>query len=405
MIIKRLMNAFTNSTREAITMPQLVETLGLTNSSGQTVTVEKSKTLATAYRCINIISDDFAKMPMQTFISRAPGQIERVQPNARLQNIAWLLEVSPNRWMTPFSFKKLLSTWLLTVGAGYVWQPPRKPGQRRELIVLDSDETYPVYDRGGNLWYYTIFDDYQTNRQVEMYLPDVEVMSLLINSRDGITGAGVIGYARESLGRQLGAYETQGKLYAQGLNPGGIIWMAGEASKEARAKVRDAYSEAMSGSSNAGRLAVLDNKVTKFEQISLKPVDAQFLQSIEATDTEIANFFGLPLYKLNMGKQSYNSNEQANLDYLSTTLDPYLVQAEQAAALRWLTEEEQNYTYFRFNRDVLLRTDAKTRAEYLEKKILSGQMTPNEARSIEDLPAYSGGDGHYIPANMMRIEE
>jgi len=159
----------------------------------------------------------------------------------------------------------------------------------------------------------------------------------------------------------------------------------------------------MGGSSNAYRLAVMDAKISKFEVITMKPVDAQFLESINATDVQIANFFGMPAYKLNMGKQSYESNEQQDLDYLKTTLDPYLVQWEQAAALRWLSETEQNYTYFRFNRDVILRTDAKTRTTILKDKILSGQLTPNEGRQIEDMPAYEGGDAHYIPSNMALV--
>jgi HK97 family phage portal protein len=288
--------------------------------------------------------------------------------------------------------------WLICWGNAYAWMPAWQPGQRREIFILKADRTQPVYDLQGNLWYQTSFD----NGRIE-YLPAVEVLHLLINSADGITGKSVISYARESLGRQMGARETQGKFYDQGLNPGGIMWMNGEANKEAREKVRESYASAMSGSSNAYRLAVMDNKVAKFETITMKPVDAQFLESIQDNDVEIANFFGMPLYKLNMGKQSYESNEQQNLDYLTTTLDPYLVQFEQAAALKWLSEEEQGYVYFRFNRDVLLRTDAKTRAEYLQKKIMSGQLSPNEARAIEDMPAYTGGDDRYIPANMTKV--
>lgn len=400
MFVRNAITAMTTPmTQATLTLPELIESSGLSNSAGQTVTAERSKNIATAFRCINILSDDVAKMPLQTFISQAPGRIERLKASSRMQNIAWLLEVSTNRWMTPFIFKKMLMMWLLTWGNGYAWMPATRPGQRKEIFILAANATTPVFDLEGNLWYQTLFE----NGEI-VYLPDVEVLHLMINSVDGISGRSIISYARESLGRQLGAYETQGKFYAQGLNPGGIIWMAGDANKDARAKVRDAYAEAMSGSSNAYRLAVLDNKVTKFEAITMKPVDAQFLESIAENDLEIANFFGMPLYKLNMGKQAYNSNEQLNLDYLSTTLDPYLVQCEQAAALRWLTEEEQNFMYFRYNRDILLRTDAKTRSEYQEKKIFSGQLTPNEARQIDDMSAYPGGDGHYIPANMTKIE-
>ena len=398
MIIRNLVRNVTQP--EKMTLPQLVEALNLNgmSTSGQSVTAESSRSVATAYRAINILSDDVAKMPLQTFISRDPGQVERVRPSSFMENIAWLLEISPNRWMVPLIFKKMAVQWLLTHGAAYIWSPPRQAGQRREMFCLASNRVTPLFDLAGNLVYRVTWRNGQTD-----YLPDVEMLALLINSTDGITGNGVIGYARETLGRQLGAYETQGKFYAQGLNPGGIVYMPGELSREAREKIRETYGEAMGGSSQAYRLAVMDAKISKFETITMKPVDAQFLESINATDIQIANFFGMPSYKLNMGKQSYKSNEQQDLDYLKTTLDPYLVQWEQAAALRWLSEAEQNYTYFRFNRDVILRTDAKTRTTILKDKILSGQLTPNEGRQIEDMPDYEGGDSHYIPANMAMV--
>jgi HK97 family phage portal protein len=396
MIIRNL--ALRNQTpAQVLSLPELIGAMG-SNSSGQSVTAESSKNISTAYRCGNILSDDFAKMPLQTFVARVPGQIERMRPDVRMQNIPYLLEISPNRNMPPFIFKKTMMLWLIYWGNAYAWQPPRRPGQRREIFVLNASATWPYYDIAGNIWYQTSFANGETK-----YLPDVEVLHLLINSVDGINGRPVITYARESLGRQMGAYQTQGKFYSQGLNPSGILWMAGEVSKEARLKTREVYEEAMSGSSNAYRLAVMDNKVTKFEPITMKPVDMEFLASIGENDLEIANFFGMPLYKLNMGKQAYNSNEQANLDYLNTTLDPYLVQMEEVAKLRWLTEEEQNYAYFKFNRDVLLRTDAATRAAVIEKRIESGVLTPNEGRQIDDLSAYPDGNSYYMPANMQAI--
>lgn len=392
MLISRIRNQVTNMPPSDFVRG--VDVIDLPTVGGLHVTAETSKNIATAYRCINTISDDIASMPLQTFMSRAPGQIERMQPDYRLQNIAWLLELSPNRWMTPLVFKKAAVMWLLTYGATYIWQPPRQAGRRRELFLLPSNVTTPVFD-GMQLYYEVRIPGWAPQRY-----PDVEVLPLLINSTDGINGKSVISYARETLGRQLGNYATQNKIAGKGLNPSGIIWMDGDLSKEGRKKVRDTYEEALSQSG----IAIFDPKVSKFEAITLKPTDAQFLESIEENDVEIANFFSFPLYKLNKGKQSYESNDQQDLDYLKSTLNPYLVQWEQAAALRWLTEAEQNYTYFRFNRDSLLRTDAKTRAEVMEKRIQSGVLTPNEARQIDDLSAYEGGDSHYFPANMGVIQ-
>jgi HK97 family phage portal protein len=396
MIVSRALKSFGNSKTVTQTLPEVVGNFGSRTVSGQIVNPETSRYIASAFRCGNIISDDVAKMPLQQFVKRSSKQIEQVQPDSRTLNLAYLLEVSPNQWgWTPFLFKKAVIQWLLYWGNAFIWTPPVWP---RQMLILPADTTYPVFDNSGALWYHVIFDGKAD------YLPAVEVLHLLINpDTTGFEGRSVITYASESLGRQLGAYDTQSRFYSQGLSAAGILWTAGEVDAAARKKIREQYESAMSGSTNAYRIAVMDPKITKFEQITMKPVDMQFLESIQATDVDIANFFGLPLYKLNMGKQSYQSNEQQNLDYLSTTLDPYLVQWEQAARIKWISEAEQNYSYFKFIREALLRTDSKTRADYLSTKIQSGQMTPNEARAIEDQSGYAEGDTYWMPGNILKI--
>jgi phage portal protein BeeE len=39
---------------------------GWSSSSGKTVMVENAKNVATTYRCINVLSDDVAKIPLYT---------------------------------------------------------------------------------------------------------------------------------------------------------------------------------------------------------------------------------------------------------------------------------------------------------------------------------------------------
>ena len=367
-----------------------------TTVSGQRVSAETAKKLSTAYRCVNILSDDIGVIPLQVF-QRIGRNIEQVRPDAVTRNLSYLLEIQPNRWMIPFVWKKAITQWLINWGNSYVWTPP---GSYREMFVLHADVTYPVFDGDGSLWYRTL-----TPRGTQLYIPAVEICHLLINSADGITGRSVITYAAETMGRQMAAHETQNRINGKGLNPAAIMWIAKEANEEAREKMRQAYLDNISGSSQAGGVAIFDPKITKFETVTMKPSDAQFLESIEATDAEIANFFGIPLYKLNMGKQSYESNEQQNLDYLRTTLNPYLVQIEQAGRLSWLRREEQSDTYLKANRDAMLQTDSTKRNAILKDKILTGQYSPNEARAIDDLNPYPGGDGRYIPANMSLVGE
>lgn len=401
MIIRNLLDTLQNaalppSPIKPDTSPDYIRSWGQPTAAGQTVTVEKAKTLSTAYRCGNILSDDIAKLPFQTF--RKNGRnIEQVAPDGVTRNSAYLLQVQPNRWMTPFIFKKTIVLWMIYYGNAYIWQPI---GPLPELFILDANKTTPEFDKDGNLWYRTNFPDGS-----EQHLPGVEVTHLMINSTDGLSGKSVLTYAKETMGRQLGAHETQNKLHSQGLNPSGALYVTGTVDKEAREKIRDSYLASIRGSDNAGGVAIFDNKITKFETISMSPQDAQFLETTAATDAEIANFFGMPLHKINMGKQSYESNEAQQLDYLSTTLDPYLVQWEEAARLKWISDAERGFTYLRFIREALLRSDAKTRSTYLKEKILSGQLSPNEARQIDDISPYEGGDSRYIPANMARVAD
>ncbi len=371
---------------------------GYTTQSGERVSVEAAKTIATAYRAKNIISDDVAKMPFQV-MRRRGRNIEQVPADPITRNMAYLLGVSPNLWgWTPFQFKKANIEWLLFYGNTYIWNPIVGP---RQLLILPADKTMPVFDMDGNLWYRHTFSN-----NVSQYIPAVEILHMLINpDSTGFIGRGVITFARETFGRQLAAHRTQSSMYAQAFMPAAYVQVAGELNADARKKMRTAYEEQMSGAENAYRLAIFDNRITKFEPINIQLKDAQFLESIDAGDRDICNFFGLSEHMLNRGKEAYNSNEQKYIEYLQGTLDSYLVPWEEAARIRWLSREEQSDTYFKFIRESLLRMNSKERGESMAIRIQNGMMTPNEAREKDDMSAYAGGDQHYMASNIAPIEQ
>lgn len=80
-----------------------------------TITVETAKKLSTVYRCMNILSDDIAALPFQQFERLERGS-RRVKPDGSRRNAAYLIEIEPNRWQTPFTFKKRLILDLLSMG-------------------------------------------------------------------------------------------------------------------------------------------------------------------------------------------------------------------------------------------------------------------------------------------------
>lgn len=357
-----------------------------------TITVETAKKLSTVYRCMNILSDDIAALPFQQFERLERGS-RRVKPDGDSRNVAYLIEIEPNRWQTPFVFKKRLILDMLSMGNAYIWRPV---STYPELYHLEAGKVRPVFDKRGNRYFQVLFD----NGEVKD-IPDPEILHMMINpDKKGVFGRSVLGYAQDTINRQIGANNSRNTLMGNGLLPTAILKVNGQIGEEARQKVKESYLR-----SAADGVMVQDNAIIDFKQITMNASDVQFLESIQATETEIANYFGLPQYKLNLGKQSYQSNEQQQLDYLGTTLNPYLVQFEQSARLKWLATEEQDAGFFRFERKALMQLDTKTQADFLHTQILDGIYSPNEARAINDLEPYPGGDQHYFPGNMAVITE
>lgn len=357
-----------------------------------TISAETAKKLSTVYRCMNILSDDIAALPFQQFERLERGS-RRVKPDGDSRNVAYLIEIEPNRWQTPFVFKKRLILDLLSMGNAYAWRPV---STYPEIYHLEASKVRPVFDRKGNRYFQVLFD----NGEVKD-IPDPEILQLMINpDKRGMFGRSVLGYASDTINRQIGANTSRNTLMGNGLLPTAILKVNGAIGEEARQKVKESYLK-----SATDGVMVQDNAIVDFKQITMNASDVQFLESIQATEVEIANYFGLPQYKLNLGKQSYQSNEQQQLDYLGTTLNPYLVQFEQSARLKWLATEDQDAGFFRFERKALMQLDTKTQAEFLHTQILDGIYSPNEARAINDLEPYPGGDQHYFPGNMAVITE
>ena len=153
---------------------QMEPTWGYRTESGERVSVEASKTIATVYRAKNIISDDVAKMPLQQ-LRQVGRNTEEVEPNPAVRNISYLLKICPNLWgWSPFQFKKIAVEWVLFYGNAYIWSPTVGP---RQLLILPADRTMPVFDLEGDIWYRTVFSN---NKAV--YIPSVEILHLVDQS-------------------------------------------------------------------------------------------------------------------------------------------------------------------------------------------------------------------------------
>jgi HK97 family phage portal protein len=125
----------------------------------------------------------------------------------------------------------------------------------------------------------------------------------------------------------------------------------------------------------------------EYTPIKISPHEAKFLETMEATATQIAVIYGVPPEKIGgvVGDSlTYSTVEMNSLDCLTFTFRPWLVRFEYAFS----TCFPRGY-FVRFNTDEFLRVDAKSRAEIDALSlgtVQTGWKKADEVRATYNLP-------------------
>ena len=345
--------------------------------AGQGVHATPTNALAfdTVYACINVLSDDIAKLPFKTYKRNEKGAIEQIKDN----DVHYVLRVRPNQAMSPFIFMKHLMTDVLRHGNFYALIAYDEKGQIKELLPLSPTETHPVWSQDGMLFY-------QTNHKGKnTLLFSDEVIHIRGMTNDGVTGISPI----ESIRTQLESNEVAGrynrKMLDNGALPQGILTVTGNLNGEAKDKVREHWTKSNIGHS----IAIVDSGM-EYQQIGISQRDVQWLEGQKYNTQRIASIFKVPLHKINdLDNATYTNIESQSLDYVKNTLQPWVTQIESEFGFKLYSEEEQkNDHYVKFNMDSELRGDSKTRAEVNEINFRNGVLTVNEIRSQNELSPY-----------------
>ena len=355
--------------------------------NGKQATPSNALTYASVYACVNVLSDDIAKLPFKTYQKDERGAIREVTTN----DVYQVIRIRPNNYMSPFTFIKLLVTDLCLHGNFYAFIHRDNNGEIKELIPLTSVMTHPFIDK-GNLFYQTTYND------KNLTLFEDEVLHIKGMSIDGLVGLSPI----ESVRNQMNSMYTADKLNYDTLRgggmPKGILTVAGSLDAEAKKKVRSSWEQANTGQS----VAIVDNGMD-YKQTGLSQSDMQWLDSQRYNQQQIASIYKVPLHKINdLEHATYTNIEHQSLDYVKNTLQPLVTQIEYEFTYKLYTEEERQQRYYvKFNMDSELRGDSKARAEVNEINFRNGFKTINEIRSSNEDSPYKEGwaDKAFITLN------
>ena len=361
---------------------QRIERIFSLDNDAPEIAVANAERLAPVAAAHRILTNAMSVMPVA--LRRKAGG-ERQELTAR-PDLDYVLHSRMNDAMSPAMGKKIMMSQAFWHGLGAAYIGRDALGRVTELIPLQTAGYQYLEDKQtGQSWYAFTVDD-----MVRKFQPG-ELLLCFFETYDGKHGRGMLDIARDTVATDRAAQKYLRKFYAGGGRLSGIIEIDTDADRTTRAKVRDAFNEYASDMDNAYKVAVLD-KGMKFTSLGISQSEMQFIESRSFSVAEVARFTGIPEFMLQSGKQSYNSNEQQQLVFVTNALVPHVTMWEQEWAYKLFTDAE-------------LRDDDATRSKFYQTMVYSGIYNLDECRALEEMnPMPDGlGQNFFITKNLDTI--
>ena len=359
--------------------------------SGGSYTTNKAMLLSTVYRCVDVISDSVAQLPLEPYFIDEKGYKEKHVTHPTY----YLLNREPNKVMSRFTFIKTLIISVLLKGNGYAYIERDSKGNATALRYLDPTRV-------------TIVEKPKLMYKVEGFKDQVEpcnMLHILNFSYDGITGISTLSHAKQTLGLATDSENHAQGFFKGGANLAGILKVQSTLTAKQKTDLKSSWQttfNATNGMPNG--VAVLEGNMD-FQPITVNPADAQLLETRQFNVIDICRFFGVsPVKAFDLTNSSYSTVEATQLAFLTDTLAPLLEKLELEFERKLYKPSERAHIEVKFDTSALLRADKTSLAEYYNKLFQIGVVTINEVRKALDLPAIDNGDKSFVQVNVMTLD-
>ena len=366
-----------------------IRTGGQATASGSPVNIRTAEGLAAVAVCVRVLSNPVAHLPLVVY-----RDVNGRKEKASDLPIYKALALAPNKNQTSFQLRKLGMRDLLLRGNFFALKVPGSRGTQG-LIRLHPDRVEVMVNQSTLDVAYTYTRD---DASTTTYRRD-QIFHVWMDSDDGFVGLNPISTYRENIGDGLAIRNHGSRFFSNGAKPLGAIQLEGNMGKEAREAFREDWETVYAGGANAHKTLLLPPGMS-YQPVSISMDDAQWIEARKATAREIYGIFGVPPHKGgDLADATFSNIEHENLDFVISSLTPWLVAWEQAISRDLLTSPD---LYAKFNIAALLRGDQKSRAEALQIQRRNGVINANHWRDLEDMNPRTdpGGEVYIIEGNM-----
>lgn len=373
---------------------------GLPSPTAAGVHVDHQNSLeqSTVFACIRVLSETEAMLPLILY-QRRPERGKDRATGHRLYNI---LRHLPNPEMTAIEFRGALTGHVASWGNAFAEIEFSNGGWVMGLWPLRPDRM-KVVRRDGKLWYIYKMPAGSSAPYVE--LPAYRVMHLRGLGFDGVVGYDPISLARQSIGLAMGTEEFGARFFSNGAQTGTVYEHPAKLSDTAYDRLAKSIEKRHQGLENAHRIMILEEGM-RANQVGIPPENAQFLETRKFQVPEIARFWRMPLHKIGYLENATFSNiEHQAIEFVTDTLQPWLVRWEQAIYRDLLTPAERQVYFAEHLTAALLRGDTLSRYQAYQLARQGGWLNANEIRDMENMNPYEGGDVYLVPLNMVSADQ
>ena len=349
--------------------------------------------IATASRCIQLISETVACVPIVRQRKGAAGQWEAYGGER-------LLNVQPNADMSAFDFWAATVSGLVCNGNAYILPIYDEYGLAA-LIPLTAQEVNYDYRNG---LYNVISTKYGAYNG---WYDRSDIIHLRNRTREGLIGVGVLASAAETLQivsagekETKTRFKTGGKIAGMLSNVAGLTGLGNYDSEEL-----DKVAKKIADSLDKGTRIVTTPTDSKFTPFAFSSADLEFLSTRKFEVREICRFFSVPpTLVYDEGSTNYRTGENANIDFFDHTIIPILTRIEQELTRKLVPSHRWGSERLTFDLDAMSRRPTASGIAYVTSRINIGLDTPNEARIAAGKAPVDGGDVLLLSANLKDIK-
>lgn len=357
----------------------------------------KALTLAACYRAVNLISDAIASLQMKLYEVDNEGYKTEATNNILYS----ILGFEPNINMSRFTFFKLIITAILLRGNAYIKINRDANFNTTSLEFINPDLVIPVMVNKET--------KYSVNG-LKGYINQSDIIHVMnqpqVNTSTGVVeGVSTIYYAANSLDLAYNSEAHAAQFFKGGANVAAFLSSAATLTPKQEADLVAKFkSNSNPDTGNPNGIVFMGGAgAITLQTLGISPRDSQLLETRSFNVLDIARFFNVnPILLFDNTKGTYNNIENAQLDFLNTSLLPIIEKLENEFSRKLILPSKRAMLEIRFDLSNLLRADMNSQATYYTSLFSIGVVNANQIAKSLNLPKVvgEGGDRYCISTNL-----